>query len=357
MSRKNDNEGNLQRKVAYLFSGQGSQWVGMGLDLYQDYRVARRVFDEADDVLGFPLSQICFYGPQEELEKTENAQPAILTVSVACMRVLEEKKAMGGNYKPEFIAGHSLGELTALVAAQSLAFHDVLRLVRRRGQLMQEAADSHPGTMVAVLGLESEEVSKIIHENGVKIANINSSEQIVISGARKYMDEAVGKVQARGGKTIYLEVCGAFHTPLMRPAQEGFKQYVSSLNFKDPVIPILSNTSARPLTRARSLKKELVKQLCHCVKWQQSMEYMLKDGITTAIEIGSGKVLSGILRRINPDIQIITLNSSLSLENIPPLQAPPPQIKPARVFVASGAAGQKIRLQRRRKELGWAPSL
>lgn len=352
-------EDRRQVKVAYLFPGQGSQVIGMGLDLYQNYPVAKKVFDEADDVLGFPISKLCFEGPQEELDKTENTQPAVFTTSIACLRVLQEKKGNDKFYDPDIVAGHSLGELTSLVAAKVLPFHDALQLVRRRGQLMQEASESNPGTMMAVLGLKEQEVSRIIHENGVRISNINSPEQIVVSGPKKYIDEVAAKVEARGAKVRYLKVSGAFHSPLMRPAQESLKEHISSLNFKNPCQPILSNTSARPLKRALTLKYELVTHLCQCVRWNQSMEYLIKSGFLTAIEIGPGQVLSGLLKRIEPNMQTINLNSSVSLENIPPLKtAPAVPARPAKAFFMekSYLSGQATRSPRRRKQLGWAPS-
>lgn len=360
MPRKNGGDYHKPVKIAYLFPGQGSQSVGMGLDLYQNYAAAKKVFDQADDILGFPLAKLCFEGPAEELDKTENTQPAVFTTSIACLRVLQEMKGTEGTYEPDIVAGHSLGELTSLVAAEVLPFRDALRLVRRRGQLMQEASESHPGCMMAVLGLKEQEVSKIANENGVRIANINSPEQIVISGPKRYMDEVAEKIQTRGGKIRYLKVSGAFHSPLMRPAQESLKEYISSLNFKNPRKPILSNTSARTLHRAISLKNELVNQICHCINWRQSMEYLIKSGFYTAIEIGPGQVLAGILRRIEPDIQIINLNSSFSLGNIPPLRAVPvPPTRSAKAFFIKKPylSGQMIKATRRRKQLGWAPSV
>ncbi len=359
MPKKSGEASNRQVRIAYLFPGQGSQSVGMGLDLYQNSPAAKKVFDEADDVLGFSLSKLCFEGPAEELDKTENTQPAIFTTSIACLRALQEKEC-DGHYAPDIVAGHSLGELTSLVAADVLPFHDALRLVRRRGQLMQEASETHPGSMMAVLGMKEQEVLKIVHENGVKIANVNSPEQIVVSGPKRYMDEVAAKIQARGGKIRLLKVSGAFHSPLMRPAQESLKEYISSLHFKNPKKPILSNLSARPLHRAISLKYELVNHLCHCVRWCQSMEYLAKSGFLTAIEIGPGQVLSGILRRIEPNIQIINVNNSLSLQNIPNLLAAPAlPAKSARTFFITrpSMSRQLAKAGRRRKQMGWAPTV
>lgn len=364
MPRKNGESNHHPGRIAYLFPGQGSQFVGMGLDLYQNYPIARKVYDEADDILGFRLSRLCFEGPQDELDKTENTQPAVFTTSVACLRILQEKKDLDGTLDADIIAGHSLGELTALVAAEVLPFDNALRLVRRRGQLMQEASEMYPGTMMAILGMNEHEVARIIperiiHENGAKIANVNSPEQIVVSGPKEYLDEIAGKAQDRGGKVKYLKVSGAFHSPLMRPAQDSLKEFISSLNFKNPRRPLLSNTSAHPLFTARSLKNELVNQLCQCVRWCQSMEYIIKAGFLTAIEIGPGQVLSGLLRRIEPDLQIINLNSSFSLENMPPLRAEPLlPARSARAFFIKKPylSGHMIKAQRRRKQLGWSPA-
>lgn len=295
-------------KVAYVFPGQGSQSTGMGLDLYNSYPSAKEVFDEADASLGFSLARLCFEGPEEELKKTHNVQPAILVVSIACLKALEE--ATIGNFpSPTFVAGHSLGEYTALVAAGVLGLNDAVLLVRERGRLMYEAGLKNPGGMLAVIGLDGETVKDISLRSGTEISNINCPGQIVISGAAQALAEADKLAKIKGARALIpLKVSGAFHSALVEPVLAEFSKIVSNVRFQPPAIPVISNVTARPLPDVDSIKEELVKQLRNCIQWQGSVEYMMHSGVTTFYEIGPGRVLSGLIRRINSDLQ--TLNIS-----------------------------------------------
>ena len=242
-------------KVAYVFPGQGSQSTGMGLDLYNSYPSAKGVFDEADASLGFSLSRLCFEGPEEELTKTHNVQPAILVVSIACLKALQE--ASRGDFpSPAFVAGHSLGEYTALVAAGVLGLADAVLLVRERGRLMYEAGLKNPGSMLAVIGLDEETVKDISVHSGTEISNINCPGQIVISGAAQALAEANKLAKTRGARAlISLKVSGAFHSALMESVIAEFSKIVSNVGFRPPVIPVISNVTARPLTDVDSIKK------------------------------------------------------------------------------------------------------
>ncbi len=298
--------------LAYVFPGQGSQRVGMGLDLYQGFSSAREVFEEADDALGFPLSRLCFEGPEEELSKTANAQPAILTVSLACLKAASQ--VAGQLICPAFMAGHSLGEYSALVAAQVLDFVDAVRLTRQRGRLMQEAGERVPGGMVAIIGLDELSVEQVCQEAGAQIANLNSPGQIVISGAKEMLARAADLARAMGARHIMpLKVSGAFHSPLMQPAADGMAKAISELSFRYPTVPIVVNSTAEPVTDADAVKEELLRQLCHCVQWQRSVEYMVGAGVSTFIEIGPGQVLSGLIKRISNEAQILNVGDASSI--------------------------------------------
>ena len=295
-------------KVAYVFPGQGSQSTGMGLDLYDSYPSAKAVFDEADASLGFPLSRICFEGPDEELTKTHNVQPAILAVSIACLKAIGED-AIVNFPSPTFVAGHSLGEYTALVAAGALGLADAVLLVRERGRLMYKAGLKNPGSMLAVIGLDEETVKDISLHSGTEISNINCPGQIVISGATQALAEADKLARARGARVLIpLKVSGAFHSALMEPVTAEFSKIVSNVRFQPPSIPVISNVTARPLTDADSIKEELVKQLRNCIQWQGSVEYMVHSGGTIFYEIGPGRVLSGLIRRINSELQTFNIS-------------------------------------------------
>jgi [acyl-carrier-protein] S-malonyltransferase len=295
-------------KAAYVFPGQGSQAVGMGSDLYNRYPSAKEVFDEADTSLGFGLSRLCFEGPEEELTKTHNVQPAILVVSIACLKALD-KAAIDRFPSPRFMAGHSLGEYTALVAAGALSLADAVLLVRERGRLMYEAGLKNPGSMLAVIGLDEQAVRDVCLETGSEISNINCPGQIVISGAVQALAEANKSAKTRGARAIIpLKVSGAFHSALMEPVIAEFSRIVSDVRFRSPDIPVVSNVTARPLADVDSIREELVKQLRNCIQWQESVEYMIRNTVTTFYEIGPGRVLSGLIRRISSELETFNMS-------------------------------------------------
>lgn len=292
------------QKVAYVFPGQGSQWVGMGHDLYVNLPEAKAVFEEADSILGFALSALCFEGPEDVLRQTVNAQPAIMAVSVAYLRTSPQ---LQDRPQPSFLAGHSLGEYTALVAAGSLGFADALRLARERGRLMQEAGNQTSGGMLAVIGLDEATVQSVCQATGTEIANINCPGQIAISGPSQVLDRAAQLAKEKGAqRVIPLPVSGAFHSRLMQPAADGMAQAVSNLRFQDAIIPIVANTTAQPMTSGNALKAELLSQLCHSVLWQKSVEWMIKEGAHEFVEIGPGQVLTGLIKRISKEAKAIS---------------------------------------------------
>jgi [acyl-carrier-protein] S-malonyltransferase len=303
-------------KVAYVFPGQGSQKVGMGLDLYVHYASAKAIYDQVDEILGFPLSRLCFEGPEEDLTQTINVQAAVLTTSIACLKAAEEVTKFALPH-PTFVAGHSLGEYTALVVAGAISLADAIRLVRERGRLMHEAGRRKRGGMLAIIGLDLSVVENICLSVDTTVSNINSPGQVVISGASENLDKAKRLAQIKGARrSIPLKVSGAFHSPLMEPALEGLKSAVASVTFNKPLIPIMGNVTAQPLTSVDTIKEELVSQIVHCVKWQQSIEATISRGVTTFFEIGPGDVLTGLTKRISPGAQTFNINTAESLSEI-----------------------------------------
>lgn len=305
-------------KVAYVFPGQGSQTVGMGKDLFDSFDSIKKLFKEADEAVAFPLSKICFEGPDEELRKTSNAQPALVTVSLACLKAAQE--VAGNNLSaPAFTAGHSLGEYTALAAANVVDFGTAVFLAKERGRLMYEAGLKQPGTMAAVMGLDEAILAEVCRETGTVIANYNSPGQLVISGAVTNVAKASEQAKARGAaRVIPLQVSGAFHSPLMQPAVDGMAQILTRVVFKDPSVPIIANVTAQPLTSGARFKDELLKQLLSGVQWQRSVEYMLKQGVSKFIEIGPGKVLAGLIKRVNRDAEIKNVGDAASVNSLIP---------------------------------------
>lgn len=298
--------------VAYIFPGQGTQYKGMGEELYQNFKRSRAIFEQADEALGFSLSSLCFKGTEDELRQTCNAQPAILTVSYACLLAESEKHSLS---TPSFVAGHSLGEYTALVAAKVLKFKDAVRLVRTRGELMQEAGRQTPGGMLAIIGLDEVTLEEVCQETGTEIANVNCSGQAVISGPRQNVAHALDLAKLRGAKRVIpLQVSGAFHCSLMQYAVEGIAKAISDVTFKDPIIPVIGNSTAQPLTTAAEIKIELINQLCRCVQWQRSVEYMVGAGVSTFVEFGPGEVLTGLIKRIQPDVNALNVSDTHKAE-------------------------------------------
>lgn len=288
--------------TAAIFPGQGSQFVGMGRELCAQSPAARRVFEEADDALGFALSAVCFSGPEDLLKQTANTQPALFVHSTALAAVC-------GLDGVRMAAGHSLGEYTALVAAGALTFAEGLKLVRLRGELMQRAGTERPGTMAAVVGLDPSAIDAICREASaagiVQAANFNSPGQVVISGSVPGVRRGMELAKEKGAKLVKeLVVSGAFHSPLMEPAREGLGAALASAAIADARIPVYANVSARPVQKAEEIRTLLAQQLTSAVRWEESVRSMIADGATTFIEIGPGKVLQGLVKRIDPRVAV-----------------------------------------------------
>ncbi len=287
--------------TAWLFPGQGAQHVGMGKDLYEHVPAARAVFDAADAALGFPLSQLCFEGPEAELVRTVNTQPALVVHAIAALVAAIDSGSLRG--RPDFAAGHSLGEYAALIATGAVSFEEGVRLVRERGRLMQEACDAVPGTMAAVLGLEPDVLAGICAAHGAALCNINAPGNITIGGTLAAVEAASrAATEAGASRVVALSVAGAFHTPLMAGAASGMRAVLAEASFEDPRVPVISNVTALPLTRADGLATELAEQVTSPVRWVDSVRTMLDGGVTTFIEFGPGKVLTGLVKRIAKDV-------------------------------------------------------
>jgi [acyl-carrier-protein] S-malonyltransferase len=300
--------------IAFLFPGQGSQVVGMGQELAEKYSVARQTFEEADAALGYKLSQICFEGPEEKLKLTEITQPAILTASVAALRVLREK-----GLAPDYVAGHSLGEYSAHVAAGTFSFVEAVRTVRHRGQYMQEAVPVGVGAMAAILGMTLPKVQEVADEAALgevcQAANINSPEQIVISGHAGAVERAITLASKRGAmKAVSLPVSAPFHCALMQPAQDRLGEDLKTVAFQNPACPVVSNVDAAPVTSGEAACDALIRQVTGTVKWEPSMRVLLEKGVGVFVEVGPGKVLRGLMRQTDRSKTCLTVSDEASLE-------------------------------------------
>ena len=297
-------------KVAFVFPGQGSQYAGMGEELAQNFPAARRVFDQADDALGFAISQLCFEGPEDRLRLTENTQPAILTCSIAVNAVLRER-----GVEPEYVAGHSLGEYSALVAAGSIEFADAVRLVRKRGRYMQQAVPSGVGAMAALIGMPAEKLESVCSEAAqgevVAPANLNSPGQAVIAGHTGAVGRAVELAKEAGArKAVLLQVSAPFHCALMRPAQERLSTDLDSIDFKDLVVPLVNNFAAREIRTGADAREGLKQQVPNPVLWEDSIRKLASLDVNRFVEVGPGKVLTGLLRNIDRAIDDRSLDGS-----------------------------------------------
>ncbi|HWQ56428.1 MAG TPA: ACP S-malonyltransferase [Bryobacteraceae bacterium] len=302
--------------TAFLFPGQGSQFAGMGKSLYDGYAAARSVFEQADEALGFPLSKLCFEGPDDALKLTENTQPALLTVSTAAFAVLREQ-----GFEPHYVAGHSLGEYSALVAAGSLAFPDAVRLVRNRGRYMQAAVQPGVGAMAALLRLPDAQLQPILDEAAqgevVSAANINSPDQVVIAGHAGAVHRAVELAKAAGAKrAVLLPVSAPFHCALMKPAQDRLAEDLKATLFQDLKYPLVNNWQAKEIRTGAEAREGLFQQVPNPVRWAESMRYLASRGVERCIEVGAGGVLSGLLRAINPVLRGQKFGEAADLEKL-----------------------------------------
>lgn len=304
-------------KIAFVFPGQGAQSVGMAKDVFDEIPASRKVIEAADEALGFSLSSIMFEGPDEELKQTYNTQPALLTASVAYLEAFREK-----GITPDYVAGHSLGEYSALVASGVLSLEEAVKIVRARGEYMEQAVPSGQGAMAAVLGAEREALNDLcrsVSEEGtrVELANINSPGQIVISGSAEGVAAVSSRVKEIGGKrAIPLEVSGPFHSSLMREAAERLTDTLQNVNLSSPSVPVIANVTAQPVSDAEEIRGLLVEQVYSPVLWHDSVEWMISQGVDTFVEIGPGNVLTGLIKKIDKNVKLINIKSLASIKEL-----------------------------------------
>ncbi len=299
-------------KTALLFAGQGAQYVGMGKDLAEQFPAAKNIFAKANEVLGYDLADVCFNGPEAELTKTENCQPGIFTVSWIALELLKERVP---GFRFDATAGLSLGELTALTAANAFNFEDGLRIARQRGRFMQEACEVTRGGMAALLGLDEKATAEVCAATGVEMANLNCPGQIVISGEADKIAQACEAAKAKGAKrAVSLPVAGAYHSKLMASAQPKVREMLSKVSTNDPAVPSISNVTALPHTTPAEIHSRLVEQVTSSVRWEDSMRYLLAQGFTRFIELGPGSALSGFMKRIDKNAQMLNVTDVASLE-------------------------------------------
>jgi len=304
-------------KIAFVFPGQGAQVVGMGKDVHDELTQSRDLFDRADAALGFKLSDIIFNGPESELKQTANTQPALLTVSIALLEAFQ-----GLGIKPDFVAGHSLGEYSALVASGVLSFEDAVRTVRARGEFMEQAVPGGQGAMAAVLGAEREQLAALCASitadtAPVELANLNCPGQIVVSGSAEGVQALVARSKEAGAKrAIPLEVSGPFHSSLMRPAADRLAAVLEKVALTDAAVPVVANVTAQPVTAASDIERLLAEQVYSPVLWEDSVRWLIGEGVDTFYEIGSGSVLAGLIKKIDKSVRVISVNSLASVQEL-----------------------------------------
>jgi len=300
--------------IAYIFPGQGAQYVGMGRDLYDNFPAARDLFDKANQILKYDLKKICFEGSQEELSTTSNSQPAILTASIAALRVLEASPAFS-RYAPKFSLGLSLGEYTALVACGSIAFEDALVLVKKRGDFMEEASRKNQGRMACVIGMERNAVEELCKGIGCEIANLNCPGQIVVSGKTNNVELFASLAKDKGARRVLmLDVSGPFHSSLMSPARDKLKDYIDKVRMSEPGLSFISNVDARVQTDAGKIKENLIAQVNSKTLWEESVKAVAAAGIRTFLEVGPGQVLKGLLKKIDPKLEVKNYGTTQDLQ-------------------------------------------